>query len=116
MLGDDTERGGLCVRECRGVYGVADMMDIDDAVRVVLNERVMLGRVCHRRVQFLLHLRFGLFLQQFQGILFVAQYSSPLAQLERFISTYKFSYQTQPYQSENPVATRPHIGLTAHYE
>jgi hypothetical protein len=62
VLGDDTERGGLCVRECRGVYGVADMLVMDDAVRVVLNERVSLGRVCHRRVQFLLHLRFGLFL------------------------------------------------------
>ena len=51
------------------------MMDIDDAVRVVLNERVMLGRVCHRRVQFLLHLRFGLFLHPyyyFQGIFIVA--------------------------------------------
>ena len=41
MLGDDTERGGLCARECREVYGVADMLVIDDAVRVVLNERVI---------------------------------------------------------------------------
>ena len=38
------------------------MLVIDDAVRVALNERVSLGRVCHRRVQFSLYLRFGLFL------------------------------------------------------